>query len=360
MSGRSKRGSRARDLTSSFLAGELDVDRVEGQQRFGKRSKFHQLNKTARTAAARAKEAAAAEAAVAAAGGDVEQLPAGQVVQVYSRYVEIEHDGRRYLSVIRKTMGKVAKTPVVVGDRVRFLPTDTVADDGRPEAVIERIEPRQTILVRTDSFLPHLADPIVTNAQQMLLVASVWAPFPRWGLIDRMLVAAQSGKLEAVVCLNKIDLARGEEDGEPQQQYRFALEALDHYRRLGVRTLQTSAEDGTGLDELRDILRGRETVLAGHSGVGKSRLVRAVQPGLDIRVGAVSEATIKGRHTTTSSRRYPLDLGGAVIDTPGMKVFGLWGVSRENLVDYFPDVADDTAPQWRAESYERIFESLPR
>jgi ribosome biogenesis GTPase len=99
-------------------------------------------------------------------------------------------------------------------------------------------------------------------------------------------------------------------------------------------------------------------VLAGHSGVGKSSLVARLEPGLNIRVGEISAYTGKGRHTTSSARRYPLSAGGAVIDTPGVKLFGLWGVTRENLPDFFPDVASGAAPQWRQESFERIAESL--
>ena len=113
------------------------------------------------------------------------------------------------------------------------------------------------------------------------------------------------------------------------------------------------------IDALRDLLRKKETVLAGHSGVGKSSLLRAVQPTLDIRVGEVSAFTQKGRHTTTSAQRHDLDVGGAVIDTPGVKLFGLWNVTRANVLEYFPDVEAGTAPEWRVASYERILESLP-
>ena len=127
---------------------------------------------------------------------------------------------------------------------------------------------------------------------------------------------------------------------------------------LGTRTLRTSAERGEGLDGVREILKDKITVLAGPSGAGKSRLIGEIQPGLDIRVGQVSDYTAKGRHTTTSARHYPLSFGGAVIDTPGVKVFGLWGVKRENLIDFFPDIAADSAPPWRAESYQRIADSL--
>ena len=95
-------------------------------------------------------------------------------------------------------------------------------------------------------------------------------------------------------------------------------------------------------------------MLAGHSGVGKSSLIRAIQPHLDLRIGAISGFNDKGRHTTTSARWYPLEFGGSVIDTPGVKLFGLWNVTRENLINYFPDVESDVAPEWRVESFKRI------
>jgi ribosome biogenesis GTPase len=351
MKGKPKKGPREKDLTARYLSGGMDEDRVEQQQRFTDRAKHAQQNKILKTAALREALEGAAE--------DIAALPVGEVVQIFSLYSEVQHEGATYLCVVRKTLTKTSKTAIVVGDRVRFRAGGTKNEAGQPEAVIEHIEPRDTILTRADSFKGTTQHPIVANAQQMLIVASLLQPRVKWGLVDRMIVASLSGKLQPIVCLNKVDLAQGDEHGA--EALTEADEVLAHYATLGVRTLRTSAEAGIGLDELRDVLRGQTTVLAGHSGVGKSSLIRAVQPQLDLRVGEVSAYTDKGRHTTTSARRYPLEMdgGGSVIDTPGVKLFGLWGVTRENLDEFFPDVADDTAPDWRRESYERIAASLP-
>jgi ribosome biogenesis GTPase len=292
-------------------------------------------------------------------GGDIEALPLGEVVQVFSRFVEVQHDDTTYLATVRKTLAKVSDTGVVVGDRVRFRVTGQKHESGQPEASIERVLPRDTVLTRTDSFNAIKQHPIVANAQQMLIVASLLEPRVKWGLVDRMIVAALSGGLKPIVCLNKIDLADPAQHPRGPEAIAEAEDVLAHYGTMDIHTLRTSVQAEIGLEGLRDVLRDQTTVLAGHSGVGKSSLIRAVQPQLDLRVGEVSRFTEKGRHTTTSARRYPLEGGGQVIDTPGVKVFGLWNVTRENLADFFPDVADDTAPKWRRESFQRIASSVP-
>ena len=395
--GRPKKSQREKDLTGRYLSGNLDEDRLEGGQRFSSRNKNATQQKILKTALMRAEEQAA----------DVnpEALPVGEVVQVFSLFCDVQHEGRTYLCVVRKTMTKVADTSLVVGDRVRFRvienPSDVAAGaagaeatrvGGRstgaaatrePEAVVEQILPRKTLMTRTESHRGVDQHPIVANAEQMLIVASLRHPTVKWGLVDRIIVAALGGGLKPIVCLNKVDLAHGEGTAAPLDELApedeveaaadnaaarerqsaddlaFAREALAHYRTMGIEALETSAERGVGLDTMRDLLRGRTTVLAGHSGVGKSSLIRAIQPQLDLKVGEVSRYTDKGRHTTTSARRYPLDFGGAVVDTPGVKHFGLWGVTRDNLEEFFPDVAGGTGPQWRRESYQRILDSLP-
>jgi ribosome biogenesis GTPase len=171
-----------------------------------------------------------------------------------------------------------------------------------------------------------------------------------------MMLAARSGKLEPIICLNKVDLAGSEKKGSAT--YEEAQGVLEYYRGMGIRIIETSVEKRLGLVELDEVLRGKVTVLAGHSGVGKSSLIRAVYPNLDLRIGAISGYTGKGRHTTTSAKRYPLPTGGYVIDTPGVKMFGLWGITPENIGTYFDDVERKTAPDWRRESLARIVESL--
>ncbi|MEA2734354.1 MAG: ribosome biosis GTPase / thiamine phosphate phosphatase [Humisphaera sp.] len=351
MSARRRKKAREQDVTERYLAGDMDEDAVEHEQRFSDRNKNAQQDKMIKTAAKRA----AVEATASASGEtDLESLPIGQVLQVYSLFCEVMYEGNVWLCTTRKTLNKLSKTQIVVGDHVRFRESESKVDPNRPGAVIEQVLPRRTILTRADSFKGTGQHPIVANADQMLIVASLTNPEVKWGLVDRMLIAAQSGNLKPIICLNKIDLA-SDIDAETVAE---ANAALEHYQSLGAHVLRTSADSKTGLDELRAVLKDRATVLAGHSGVGKSSLINSIQPHLDLRVGEVSGYTAKGRHTTTSARRYSLDFGGAVIDTPGVKLFGLWGVTRENLESYFPDVGAGTAPQWRIDSLKRIERSI--
>jgi ribosome biogenesis GTPase / thiamine phosphate phosphatase len=348
MSGRRRKPPRQKDLTDQLLDGDPETDRLETHQRFSNRSRDAQQNKIERTALLRAAEGEQS--------ADVERLPIGEVIQVFSLYCQVDHPTGRRLCVVRKTLNKLSNTAVIVGDRVRFRDTEQRDEIGRQEAVIEEALPRRTILTRADSFSGREQHPIVANADQMLIVASFLRPRVKWGLVDRMIVAAQSGGLVPLVCLNKIDLAvQGEES---ESQYAESLEVLDHYQTLGLTTFRLSADRPTDKDQLKSALAGKTTVLAGHSGVGKSTLISAIQPGLDIRIGDVSNFNDKGRHTTSSARRYSLDGGGFVIDTPGVKMFGLWQVTPENLRIFFPDVEDGSAPKWRVESFERIESSL--
>jgi ribosome biogenesis GTPase len=307
---------RQKDFTSRYLRGALDEDTVEQGQRFSDKNKHFQQRKTEKTGLLRAAQEEQT--------GDIESLPIGQVIQVYSRFCDVKYEGNTYLCIKRKTMSSLSETDLVVGDLVHFRDMGTIDPQGRHEAMIEQVRPRKTVLTRTESFKGDEQHPIVANAEQMLIVASLVQPRVKWGLIDRMVIAARGGGLLPILCLNKVDLADEAETTAP----------------------------------LAELLRDKLTVLAGHSGVGKSSLIRVVEPTFTIRIGEISTYTEKGRHTTSSAKLYRLTMGGAVIDTPGVKLFGLWGVTQENLDEYFPDVVAGTAPQWRKESYERIRESV--
>ena len=336
--------ARENNLTERFLSGELEQDESEtAQERFGSRSRDAEAGKILRTTQLRADEQSDI---------DVESLPIGQVLQVYSLFSEVDVDGKRFFCVMRKTLNKRSDSAMIVGDYVRVRDLVQLDERGNPKGVIEQALPRTTVLTRADSFKGLEQHPIVANAKQMLIVASLTQPRVKWGLIDRMLIAAQSGKLPVVICLNKVDLPASDD------AIAEAAEVTAHYATIGIRTIRTSAPSGVGIAELTELLKGNVTVLAGHSGVGKSTLLNAVDPSLDLRTGIISGYTGKGRHTTTAARHYPLTIGGAVIDTPGVKMFGLWGVTRENLEEFFPDVEAGTAPAWRRESYARIAESL--
>jgi ribosome biogenesis GTPase / thiamine phosphate phosphatase len=212
---------------------------------------------------------------------------------------------------------------VTVGDRVRF---EIVTDQqGRQtEGVIEEVMPRRSELKRVAG---RRTQTMVANVDQVIIVNSADAPPPKPHLIDRYIVAAVAGHMTPVVCMNKIDL---DVDG-------VAAGMLARYVALGYRTVQTSAVAAVGLEDLRDVFRGKSSVIAGQSGVGKSSLLNALQPNLALRVGEVSVETQKGRHTTSSAQLIKLDLGGYVVDTPGVRSLDITSVPRNELEACFVD-----------------------
>ena len=215
---------------------------------------------------------------------------------------------------------------VAVGDRV------LLSEEGDGTGVVEEVLPRRTALSRPESFNALRQRVVVANADQILIVSSWRGPNIWLEMIDRYVIAAIRGGLDALVCVNKVDLA--EDDSELQG-------ILQPYYDLGHQVLLTSAVLGTGIDDLRNALAGKTSVLAGLSGTGKSSLLNAVQPGLNIRTQAISmdRGRTEGRHTTVGVAMYPLEVGGAIIDTPGVKDIAVRGVFKNELSDLFPDIA---------------------
>jgi ribosome biogenesis GTPase len=173
---------------------------------------------------------------------------------------------------------------------------------------------------------------IVANVDQVIPVFAAANPRPAWNLLDRYLVSAESAEIPALVCLTKMDLVEGSVQAEE-------IEAVaSEYRAIGYEVVLTSTITGRGLDDLKARLHGRLSALMGKSGVGKTSLLNAVEPGLGLRVQAISQATGKGRHTTSTSEIFPLTLGGAIVDTPGIREFGLWDVAEHDLAWFFPEM----------------------
>lgn len=214
------------------------------------------------------------------------------------------------------------KKPVTVGDDVEVLATSA------GEGVIEAIGERRTELARPSAGNVRKKQLLCANVDQVLVVVSVREPPLRHAFIDRILIAAQRGGIAPIVCLNKIDL---DIDGAVCRE-------LAVYEEVGYRVVRTSAVEGRGLVDLRDVLEGRTTVLAGHSGVGKSSLLTALQPDLRLETGDISSATGKGRHTTTAASLLPLEFGGYVVDTPGVRAFGLIGLEGHEVAHHYPEM----------------------
>ncbi len=213
------------------------------------------------------------------------------------------------------------KSPLAVGDVIDVV--HTVEDRG----VVTGVHPRRSTLSRPAVGRGHVEHVMVANVDQVAVVSSAAAPPFNGGLVDRILAVVAFSDLDGLLVVNKMDLAE-----EPPAQ-------LATYRALGYPVVETSASEGTGLDDLRRALEGRQSVVCGHSGVGKSSLLNALQPGLGLLVGDVNVVTTRGRHTTTGAAWIPFGEDGALVDTAGVREFGLFGIPRRDLPWLFRDLA---------------------
>lgn len=247
----------------------------------------------------------------------------GRVLRVHGLDCVVRTDSQReYRCAVRgllKSLSTDQRHVVAAGDVVRFRP------EGKEQGIILNVEPRRGVLSRTSKGRQHV---LVTNIDQIIIVASAAEPSLKPHLIDRFLVTAERAKLEAIICINKVDLV------DPAELQPL----IGVYAQLGYRVLSTSAASGQQIDWLRQLVAGRQSVVTGQSGVGKSSLLNAFQQGLGLRVQAVSAENSKGRHTTTTSELLPLETGGYIVDTPGIRQFELWDVAANEIAGYFRDL----------------------
>ena len=272
-------------------------------------------------------------------------LPQGRVLEKHRGEYRIFHDGREIICGIRSRLRKnlvyplsrerrqsvdeirsiEQVDPISVGDRVRFSITDEDPNMG----VIEHVDQRTNQLSRRDPGIKPREQVICANIDTLILVFSIKNPSPKIGLIDRFFVAAEWEDIPAILVINKTDL---------DQKSKGISEIEEIYANTGYRILPTSADTGEGIEELRKLLKDKTSVLVGPSGTGKSSILNKIQPGLGLKVAKVSEYSGKGKHTTTHLKAFPLDIGGFVMDTPGIKMLALWHLEPEELATLYPEM----------------------
>ncbi|MFR9504360.1 MAG: ribosome small subunit-dependent GTPase A [Rikenellaceae bacterium] len=251
----------------------------------------------------------------------------GVVVRATGSWYEVLVNGTRYNCRIRgrlRLKGVRSTSPVVVGDVVHF---EADADENY---VICEIEPRRNYIIRRASNLSKESHIIASNIDRAILVATLFSPTTATEFIDRFLVTCEAYKVPATIILAKADLARQEEDA--------VKEFISTYNSAGYEVVEVSATQGIGLERVKELLRDNTTLISGNSGVGKSTLIGAIEPHIDIKTGEISTSHHKGKHTTTFSTMYPLSEGGYIIDTPGIKGFGLLDIDDDELWHYYPEM----------------------
>ena len=300
--GRVRRG----DFTRQFRTGDQDelADEVHGERLSGKGDLTRHRT-------------------VVEDGDDDRDLQTGRVTGVHGlRCNVLSDDGQTQRCAVRQVLKDLAidgRTAVVVGDRVRFR-----IDDG-VDGLIVHVEQRRGVISRTSRGRQHV---LAANIDYLLIVASLAKPTLKPALVDRFLLTAGQCEIEPIIVLNKADLVNPAD----------WMPLVGEYAAAGYRVVVASVETGLNVDLLRAMLAGKQTALAGQSGVGKSSLLNAIYPDLNLPVGRVSDDNDKGRHTTTATRLIPTGPGSAVFDTPGIRQFQLWDISPAEVAGLMPDL----------------------
>lgn len=257
---------------------------------------------------------------------DREKLVRGRVISIKSEGIIVDVDSKEYLCELRGLLKRVRtryKNLVAVGDFVLIEPLE------HQEGFIYYVEPRKSTLSRADTISRKKEQLLAANIDQVLITASVVSPPLKPFLVDRYIIATDKGNMKPVIVVNKVDLLNGQER-ELLEQF------IQAHKQTGIPIVTVSVETGEGIEDLKAVMKDKASVFSGQSGVGKSSLINATT-GLKLKVGDIVDRTRKGAHTTTHATLIPLECGGWVIDTPGIKSFGMWDLDQEELPFYFEE-----------------------
>lgn len=261
----------------------------------------------------------------------------------------VKHTGSHYLlsrlpewnlfpAVLRgkiRLKGSTATNPVAVGDVVNFEAEADAVEDISLEnpAAITSVEPRRNYIIRKSTNLSRQSHIIAANLDRAFIIATIDFPEIKLPFLDRILVTCEVYNVPVTIVLNKIDLYR--------ESHKEMLEAFHEiYEGAGYPVMEVSALTGEGIEALREACRGHVSLFSGVSGVGKSSLIKALDPSLDPRVGEISDVHLQGKHTTTFYEMYSLASGGFIVDTPGLRGFGLVDLKKEEIALYFPEMLE--------------------
>lgn len=258
----------------------------------------------------------------------------GRVLSIVPEGIMVEH-GQTVIScalrgVLKKDKSQF-KNLVTVGDIVQFELINPM------EGQISFVKPRRSILSRADNLSRRKEQLIAANIDQVLVTASVVSPPLKFALLDRYIIAARKGNMEPVVVINKIDLLENQDDPLVVQEKQMLEELIQAYQAVNIPVISISTVNDKGIEQLKNYMKDKASVFSGQSGVGKSSLINAIT-GLDLETKLIVEKTQKGSHTTTTARLIPLQFGGWCIDTPGIKSFGIWDLSKDEVEQYFSEI----------------------
>ncbi len=248
-----------------------------------------------------------------------------------SRYDVKNEKGEKHLCRIRgkfRIQGIKTTNPVAVGDHVEYE-----IEPGKDMGVITRIYPRKNYLLRKSINLSKQYHILASNIDQVFVVAPLLAPETTTAFIDRILVTAEAYDIPAIILINKIDLLKDDTDLIQKKE-----ELKSIYEKAGYPVMEVSAKTGYNIDKLKDLMKNKVSMFTGHSGAGKSSLINAVDPKMNIKTAEISQTHKQGKHTTTFAEMHDLDFGGQIIDTPGIRGFGVIDMEPGEIDSYFPEI----------------------